>query len=258
MISLPLAGRRILVTRAAHQAGKLSEGLRALGAEPVEVPVLEICPPLSFDPLDQALHQLSRYDWLILTSANTVRALAQRAAELQIPLVSPASLNVAVIGEATAAEARRAGLPVTLVPDAYVAESLLQSLTGEVRGKWVLLARAEVARDVIPDALRAAGAKVEVVDSYRNLMPAAAPEQLRTALAAGIDAAAFTSSSSATHLAQAARAVGIIFPFAGVSAISIGPITSQTLRDLGWEPAIEASPFDIPGLISALSRILRR
>jgi uroporphyrinogen-III synthase len=77
--ALPLAGRRVLVTRAAHQAGKLSEGLRALGVEPVEVPVLEIRPPASFEPFDAALRQLDSYDWLILTSANAVRALVERA-----------------------------------------------------------------------------------------------------------------------------------------------------------------------------------
>jgi uroporphyrinogen-III synthase len=110
---------------------------------------------------------------------------------------------------------------------------------------------------VIPDALREAGATVDVVDAYRNVLPAAAPEQLRLALAQGIDAATFTSSSSVTHLAEAARAAGIVWPFAGVPAVSIGPITSQTLRDLGWEPSVEANPSDIPGLIGAVVRVFQ-
>lgn len=258
MSSLPLAGRRVLVTRAAHQAGKLSEGLRALGAEPVEVAVLEIQPPESFDTLDAALQQLCRYDWLILTSANTVRALAERAAHLGAELGSNASQKVAAIGEATAAAARKAGLPVTLVPEAYVAESLLKDLSGIAAGQRFLLARAAVARDVIPDALRRSGAMVDVVDAYRNVLPFDAPVQLRSALAAGIDAATFTSSSSATHLAEAARAAGMGFPFAGVAAVSIGPITSQTLRELSWIPAAEALVSDIPGLIKAVERILQR
>jgi uroporphyrinogen-III synthase len=83
-------------------------------------------------------------------------------------------------------------------------------------------------------------------------MPEGAPEQLRRALAAGIDAATFTSSSSATHLAEAASTAGVSFPLPGVPAVSIGPITSQTLRELGWEPAVEASVSDIPGLVSAV------
>ena len=258
MKSLPLAGRRVLVTRAAHQASKLSDGLRALGAEPVEVPVLEIRPPISFDPLDAALRQLDSYDWLILTSANAARALAERAAALRIPLAQPVRLKVAAIGEATAEAARKAGLQVALVPEAYVAESLVEGLLARAAGQRILLARAAVARDVIPDALRQAGAEVDVVDAYRNVLPEAAPEQLRRAIADGLDAATFTSSSSATHLAEAARKAGIEWPFEGVPAVSIGPITSQTLRDLGWPPAAEASPSDIPGLVAAIERMLRR
>jgi uroporphyrinogen-III synthase/uroporphyrinogen III methyltransferase/synthase len=255
---LPLSGRRVLVTRAAHQAGKLSEGLRALGAEPVEVPVLEIRPPASFELLDRALRQLGLYDWLILTSANTVRVLVERAAELGLELAPPASLQVAAVGEATAAAARKAGLPIALVPESYVAESLLEALTGQTAGKRILLARAAQARDVIPDALRKGGAQVDVADAYRNVLPEAAPEQLRRALAQGIDAATFTSSSSAAHLEEAARQAGIPFPFVGVPAISIGPITTQTLRELGWEAAAEANPSDIPGLIAAAAQLLRR
>jgi len=254
--ALPLAGRRVLVTRAAHQAGKLSDGLRALGAEPVEVPVLEIRPPASFEPLDASLRQLDSYDWLVLTSANAVRALAERASFLGVSLPALAPPQVAAIGEATASEARKAGLQVVFVPEAYIAESLvdglLKSLHNQPSRQKILLVRAAVARDVIPDALRATGAVVDVVDAYRNDLPESAPEQLRKAFANTIDAATFTSSSSATHLAEAARAAGVAWPFAAVPAVSIGPITSQTLHELGWEPAAEANPSDIPGLIAAL------
>lgn len=256
MNALPLAGRRVLVTRAAHQAGKLSEGLRTLGAEPVEVPLLEIRPPAGFGPLDASLRQLGKYDWLILTSANAVRALADRAAALGVQLLQPFTMKVAAIGEATAAAARKAGLAVTFVPVSYVAESLIEGLANRASGQKILLARAAIARDVIPEALRQAGALVDVVDAYQNALPAVAPEQLRRALANGIDAATFTSSSSATHLAEAAREAGLPWPFPQVPAVSIGPITSQTLRDLGWEPAAEATPSDIPGLIDAVVRVL--
>lgn len=298
--------RRVLVTRAAHQAGKLSEGLRAAGFEAVEVPVLEIRPPATFAALDRALRQLDGYDWLIFTSANAVRAVVERAAALGIsagssgagPEPGPdepkgaeahssknnvstggvlkghsssraASLRtkdvetfapegafpqIAAIGEATAAAARNAGFAVALIPPAYVAESLVQSLSAQAAGKRILLARAEIARDVIPDVLRVAGATVDVVDAYRNVLPESAPALLRAALERGIGAATFTSSSSVVHLAEAARAAGIAFPFAGVRAISIGPITSATLREYGWEPSAEASPSDIPGLIEAARR----
>ncbi len=137
-----------------------------------------------------------------------------------------------------------------------MAESLIEGLANRASGQKILLARAAIARDVIPEALRQAGALVDVVDAYQNALPEAAPEQLRRALANGIDAATFTSSSSATHLAEAAHEAGLPWPFPQVPAVSIGPITSQTLHDLGWEPAAEATPSDIPGLIDAVVRVL--
>jgi uroporphyrinogen-III synthase len=253
----PLAGKRVLVTRAAHQAGKLSELLRALGAETVEVPVLEIHPPDSYGPLDAALRNLIDYDWLIFTSANTVDAFAERAHAQGIALSSAKLAQVAAIGSATAAAAEKIGLSVSLTPKAYVAESLAAALGPQIRGERVLLARAAAARDAIPDALRAAGAHVDVVDAYRNVLPESAPQLLRTALATHLDAATFTSSSSVTHLAEAAQRAGIPFPFANVPAISIGPITSQTLRESGWPPAAEASVSDVPGLVTAVAQFLR-
>lgn len=260
MSALPLAGRRVLVTRALHQAGKLSEGLRALGATPVEVPMIEIGPPESYEPLDDALRHMDRYDWLILTSTNVVHTLIERASFLHLALkklAPPQGPQVAAVGSATAETARKFKFNVTVVPEAYVAESLVESLRDKVVGKRILLPRAAIARDVIPDALRAVGATVDVVDAYRNVLPATAPERLHRAVQEGLDAATFTSSSSATHLAEAARAAGVAWPFAGVPAISIGPITSQTLRELGWPPAAEANPSDIPGLIAAVARVLQ-
>ena len=221
------------------------------------MPVLEIAPPLSFSALDRALGQIGQYDWVIFTSANTVAALKARGEEIGIAPAASSRAKVAAVGTATASAAREAGWNVTLIPESYVAESLVASLEKqEVRGKRVLLARAEVARDVIPDALRKVGAMVDVVDAYRNVIPEAAPGQLRRALAEGLDAATFTSSSSVTHLADVARKANVGFPFAGVPAVSIGRVTSATLRAAGWEPAAEADPHDIPGLIAAVENLL--
>ncbi len=139
---------------------------------------------------------------------------------------------------------------MALTPKDYVAESLVEALAGRIASQRVLLARAAIARDFIPDELRATGAIVDVVDAYQNAIPKEAPERLRAALASRIDAVTFTSSSSATHLAEVAKAAGLAFPLAGVRAISIGPITSATLRELGWPPIAEANPHDIPGLIA--------
>jgi len=278
-----LTGKRILVTRAVRQAGKLSDALRELGATPVEVPVLEIQPAEDFAPLEKAIRQLDSYDWLIFTSANAVSILAFNASLEGYSIHNSPNLKIAAIGRATAEAVERAHLKVDLVPEDYVAESLVDAFLkrhevsghdfsraksaakkegalapeGNLAGQRILIARAAIARDVIPDALRAEGAIVDVVDAYRNVMPAAAPANLRAALEQGIDAATFTSSSSVTHLAEAAKAAGIAFPFAGVAAISIGPVTSQTLREYNWEPAAEASPSDIPGLVEALARYFR-
>jgi len=255
----PLSGRRILVTRAAHQAGKLSDGLRGLGALPVEVPVLEIAPPASSEALDRVLLDIPRYHWIIFTSANTVSALKARGEALGLPPSLLSTAKVAAVGAATAAAAREAGWKVNLVPDSYIAESLVAALQQQqVAGKNILLARAEVARDVVPDALRQVGAIVDIVDAYRNIIPESAPGRLRRALAIGLDAATFTSSSSVTHLAEVARKANLGFPFPGVPAVSIGRVTTATLRAAGWEPAAEADPHDIPGLVGAVETLFRR
>jgi uroporphyrinogen-III synthase len=252
--NLPLAGRRVLVTRAANQARKLSDALRALEAEPVEVPVLEIAPPASYAALDDAVKHLDRFDWLILTSGNALQELSARSARLGINPARAEGLKVAAVGRATAEAARHYGFRVEVVPQTYIAESLVASLRDVIHGKRVLLPRAAIARDVIPDALRDTGAHVEVVDAYQNLLPESAPSLLRKALTNPIDAATFTSSSSVTHLAEAAHKAAIAFPLANVPAISIGPVTSQTLRELNWPPAAEAAPHDISGLVAAVSK----
>lgn len=254
-MTLPLAGRRILVTRAAHQAGKLSEGLRALGAEPVEVAVLEIGPPESFNGLDRALGSIASYDWMMFTSTNTVKAVVARAAHRGARLDSFAG-KIAAVGEATAAALGEAGLHVDYVPKRYVAESLVEQFPEDANGKRILLARATIARDVIPEAFRKAGATVDVADAYQNVLPADAPQMLRRALESPLDAATFTSSSTVTHLAEAAVLAGVPFPLP-IPAISIGPVTSGTLRALGWEPGAEADRSDIPGLIAAVQSWLR-
>jgi uroporphyrinogen-III synthase len=239
-----------------QQAGKLSDGLKALGAEPVEVPVLELRPPDSYDPLDQALKKLDSFDWLILTSANTVKTVAARCEMLGIDVSGIKLLSVAAVGSATAEAARKANFRVTLVPESYHSEGVVAALGQAASGKRVLLARAKVARDVIPDALTKAGAIMTVVDAYQTALPDGARELLVEALLAGLDAATFTSSSSVRNLAEVAREAEMAFPFAGVAGVSIGPVTSATMREQGWEPAGEAAASDIPGLIAAVVRVL--
>jgi len=251
---LPLAGLRVLVMRALHQAGTLSEKLVAMGAEPVVVPVLEMRPPESYEPLDSALRGLTDFDWLVFTSANAVQAVADRCELLGVEVDG---IAVAAVGRATAAAAEKAGFDVRMVPEGVQGENsegVVGALRGLVAGKRVLLPRAAVARDVIPEELTAAGARMTVVDAYRTEIPTGAQERLWAALREGVDAVAFTSSSSVRHLAALARKAGIAFPLAGVRAVSIGPVTSGTLREFGWEPAAEAARADVASLVAALQQ----
>jgi uroporphyrinogen-III synthase len=255
---LPLVGRTILVTRARHQAGQLSDKLRALGASVVEIPAIEIVAPKSFADLDTALRNLSQYGWLIVTSANGVAALGGRMKVLGIIAGAFAGLKIAAVGSATARALEDLGLVVAVTPAEYVAESLVSALESEVRGKRILLARAAVARDVIPEALRARGAVVDVVDAYRTVIPAESVTMARTIFSASgrlPDAATFTSSSTVTNFLNLLRTAGVEVPV-GVRAVSIGPITSQTLRECGWEVAAEADPHDLGGLVAAVVRAL--
>ncbi len=250
---------KVLVTRAADQAGKLSEALRTAGFEPVEVPVLEIVPPESFAALDAAIRRVSTYDWLILTSTNAVRVLCERAKKLCVELAA-SDVRVAAVGRATAEAAKAIGLKVDLIPEKYVAEGLLEAFEkaglGGLEGRRVLLARAALARDVIPERLKELGAIVEVVEAYRNQIPMGAAEKLRAAIAMGFEVAVFTSSSSVRHLSEVTEKAGVKWPLMGVRAVSIGPVTSQTLLESGWKVAAEAEPSDIGGLVEAVKRVM--
>ncbi len=254
-----LTGKRILVTRARHQAGQLAAALTDLGADVIEIPAIEILSPESFEALDHALRNLQLYEWLIVTSANTVRFLSERLAALGLDSGIFSRLQIAAIGSATAHSLRELGLEVALTPEEYVAESLLAAMGDKARNTRVLIARAAVARDIIPEALTQTGAHVDVVDAYRTVIPAVSIDRIAELFSLGQtapDAATFTSSSTVTNFFHLLHAAGITAPPAAMRAISIGPITSQTLRDHHWEPATEANPHDIPGLVAATIRAL--
>jgi len=257
--ALPLAGKTILVTRARQQAGKLSEKLKALGADVIEIPAIEIVPPESFSELDRALRNLSQYQWLIVTSANGAEALGSRMREMGIFSSALAHLKVAAVGSATQRALGKMGLTVAVTPEEYVAESLVEALADRLRGERVLLARAAVARDVIPDALRAKGVAVDVVDAYQTVIPEQSVTAIRTIFGPGgqiCAAATFTSSSTVTNFLNLLHEAAVDRPKT-MRAVSIGPVTSQTLREHGWEPAAEADPHDLEGLKEAVVRALK-
>lgn len=249
----PLLGIRILVGRARHQAGALSAALRKRGATVLEIPFIEIHKPRSFKPLDSALKNLGKYDWLILTSVNGVEAMWERLAKLRLKKTSLKHLSIAAIGPATKKAIEQRGVKVDVVPRQYVAESVVRSLRRRVRGKRVLLVRAKVARDVIPRELRKAGARVDVVEAYETVVPRSSRARLRSALLnprTRPHVVAFTSSSTVRNfvalLGSRDASVG------GIRLSSIGPVTSSTLRELGLRVDIRAKQFTIPGLVEAI------
>jgi uroporphyrinogen-III synthase len=252
----PLARVRVLVGRARHQAGALSAELRKLGATVTEIPFIEIRKPSSFRLLDSALKNLSRYDWLILTSANGVEAMWDRITKLRLKKSSLDELRIAAIGPATKRAIEQRGVQVDVVPKEYVAESVVRSLRGKVRGKRVLLVRAKVARDVIPNELRKAGAQVDVVEAYETVIPESSRTRLQNALKSPKrrpQVVTFTSSSTAKNFAELLGARGnLARDLAGIQMASIGPVTSSTLRELGLTVDIAAKEFTIPGLVSAI------
>ena len=315
-----MRGVRVLVGRARHQASALSSELRRLGASVIEIPFIEIRKPRSFRPLDAALQNLGSYDWLILTSANGVKAMwsrmvklrptrgdrsragssfafatskdheghgfsrAARNADKNAALAAEGErrkpLHIAAIGPATQKAIEQRGVKVDVVPEEYVAESVVQSLRSKVKGKRVLLVRAKVARDVIPRELRRAGARVDVVEAYETVVPLNSRRRLRAALKNPKNrphVVTFTSSSTVRNFVELlggsqknderawrsrGRTPALTTPkgrprrtsLDGIRMASIGPVTSSTLRELGLPVDIEASEFTIPGLVAAIGQ----
>jgi uroporphyrinogen-III synthase len=257
-MSRALSHLRVLVGRARHQASALSAGLRAKGAEVIEIPFIEIRPPRSYQPLDTALRNLDRYDWLILTSVNGVEALWSRAKKLRVKKTQFRSLKIAAIGPSTRKAIREHGLSVHIMPREYVAESVVESLRGKVEGKRVLLARAKVARDVIPRELRRLGAQVDVVEAYETVVPKNSRARLRKLMrdpARRPHIVTFTSSSTVRNF-LALLGKGSASDLKNVRLASIGPVTSATLREHGLSADLQARHYTIPGLIKAITRTL--
>lgn len=247
----PLLGITIAVTRDARRESGLSESLQSLGASVVKCPTIEIIGAADPSRLDDALVRADRFDWIIFTSANGVDRTIDRLLASGKDVRSFGAAKLAAIGPATAEALRARGLRVDVVPEEYVAESLFSALeaVGQLAGARVLLARAAVARDVLPDALREAGAVVEVVEAYRTVVPEGAAATVRRLLESQDRVlVTFTSSSTVTNFKFLAAGTG----FSGVQAACIGPITAATARDSGLTVVVEATTFTTAGLVDAI------
>ncbi len=247
---LPLFGRRIVITRPRGQSAGFAEKLRRLGADPIEAPTIAIDPPSDPRPLDEAIARLEGYDWLIFTSRNGVEKFVERldASDRDWRALSA---KICAIGPATESALRALHLKVDVVPDEYVAEGLLAALEPHgLAGKRVLIPRALVARDLLPEKLGERGARVDVVAAYQTVTPPGAEASARELFSSGEapDWTTFTSSSTAANLAKMVGAEAL----RSTRAASIGPVTSATLREIGIEPAVEAADYTVDGLITAI------
>ena len=263
-----LKDRRILLTRTRSQASLLFSELERLGALPFIIPTIEIAPPSTFQALDAVVATEETFDWLLFTSANAATAFARHSPEFASRSVKA---RIACIGPATAQALRAAWtLPKEqpiLIPPISVAESFAEVLLPHVkyllstkRSAHMALIRAETARDELPDALIAAGATLTIAPAYRNVLPSTSLPLLRLAFEdpqRAPEAITFTSSSTVSNFVDLLAATNMPLP-SDVLRVSIGPITSATLRTFGMSPHAEATEPNIPSLIVALQRAFER
>jgi len=250
-----LSGVAVVVTRAREAADEIARPLAALGAEILPSPAIRFADPDDWRPADAALVDAASYDWAIFTSANGVEAVGRRLAALSLGWEVLSRARVAAIGPATARALEDKGVEVRIVPEIFQAEGILHALREEaVRGKRFLLARATKARDVLPEALRAQGARVDVVPVYRTLRcepSASALAALRRRPGERL-VITFTSSSTVSNFLDALAPADLAGARASVAA-AIGPITAADLRARGVDPAILPAEFTVPALVDAIA-----
>lgn len=254
----PLFGKTVIVTRARAQASELTKKLEAQGAKVIEVPAIKIVPAADYAPLDQAIGELNAYKWLVFTSANGVDYFFQRLLQAGKDARALASVKLAAIGSATAQALADRGLTADLVPSAYKAEELAEALARQIaKGDKILIARAKVAREVLPESLRKLGAQVDVVTAYETAADCENRDELLAALRDGsASVVTFTSSSTVTNLLKILGEDKALLQKAALAAI--GPVTAATLRQHGLTPAIEAEKYTIDGLMQAIEKFYNK
>jgi uroporphyrinogen III methyltransferase/synthase len=257
---LPLFGKKILVTRAREQASDLSERVRDLGGIPIEFPTIEVIPPESWADADHCAAQMAVYDWVIFTSANGVKFFLERIFALGHDIRDLKGPRICAIGPKTAEALDALKVKVDLVPSEYRAESIFEGLKKEdLKGKRLLIPRARLARDVLPQELRKTGASVDVVEVYQTIRPAGNAEEVKRLLRnKSISAITFTSSSTVSNFADLVGINEVRDLMGGVAIASIGPITAERARTLGIKTTVMPEEFTIPALVEALAEYFRR
>jgi uroporphyrinogen III methyltransferase / synthase len=252
----PLFGKLAVVTRTREQASALVELLAEAGARCLEIPTLELAPPDDFGPLDAALAHLADYDWLVFTSANGVAAFFQRLFDQGLDVRALGRARLAAIGPATAQALRARGLTADVVPTRFVAEDLAAALLPRIApGSRVLVARAQAAREVLPETLAQAGIQVEVAPVYQARPPAGIPEEARPFIESGrIDLLTFASSATVHNFAALVGREKFQELARTAVVAAIGPITAASLEEYGITPQVQPQDFTIPALAEAIIR----
>jgi len=252
--SRPLCGRKIIVTRAAEQAGEFSAKLAARGATILECPTIRLVEPENWQLLDVSIKELSGYDWLILTSVNAVRFFFQRLEALGLDARALAGCKVCAVGPKTAEAFKAFGVRADLIPTDYKAEGVVAEFARlDLQGVKILFPRVDKAREVIPCELRRMGAHVDGPVAYRNILPDRLSAEALFALEKrSVDCITFTSSSTVKNLAAMLGEELLVDMLKGVAVASIGPITSKSCRDLGLKVDIEPAEYTLNALTAAL------
>ncbi len=257
----PLAGKRVVVTRATDQAHELAHSLMALGAKVVLLPTVSFAPVEDSSALDAALRRLGEFDWILFTSQNAVRFFSQRMSELGLKArtaQSPRPL-VAAVGPATVTAATREGFRVDTIPKTHSGEALAQELWGAIGDRKVLLPRSDRADDRLPNALREAGANVTEIVAYRTAAPDSLdPEILKRIRDAEVDAIVFASPSAFRCLSECVGAAELAEISSRVQFAAIGPTTARAMREDGARVDIEATESSAAGLADSIAKYYQR
>jgi uroporphyrinogen III methyltransferase/synthase len=247
----PHSGHRVLVTRAGDQAPALTAALVEIGVEPVTVSTIEIIPPVSFVELDQAIAELDQVDYLILTSVNAVTAFFDRLIVQGYDTRALADLKTVVVGPKSAEALAAHGVNTDLMADDYCAEGVVSLLKDQVSGKRLLYPKAALARDLIPTELNAVGAEVIAPVAYASATPADAAEKLQQALADKLDLLTFTASSTVQNFVDLLDAENLVAA-QQIPVASIGPMTSETARALGFNVVIEPEKSTLENMLEEI------
>ncbi len=251
----PLFGRKIIVTRAREQASELMEKLACSGADCIEFPTIEVIPPSSWTPLDDAIRTIETYDWLIFTSVNGVRFFMERLFALNRDVRDLKGIRIGAIGSKTASVWENMGIKPELVPDKYRAEAIVDAFRDMDKNVRILIPRALKARKILPDELRKMGAKVDVVPAYQTVMPDNDTERVSQMIASGkIDMVTFTSSSTVTNFMAMLGKNGIQEKMADVSVACIGPVTAETAGNAGLSVDLVPERYTVDDLVMAIIR----